>query len=121
MEDVQQALVYGAFPTLSAIGFLTTMAYAWQNGLIASLRDIATGRKQDLPMTKARVIRTWTGIKPIDEYLAFYLAFFIPSLGRATPSHSIQGRHFIGQFTSMWTLIQLQASKLESSALIQAR
>lgn len=121
MDDTKQLLVYGAFPALTALGFFSTMGSSWQNGLFASLSKIASGRVQDMPMTKARVIRQWTGIKPIDDYFAFYLAFFLPALGRGSPNSSIAGRHFIGQFTAMWALIQLQASKQESSALIQAR
>lgn len=121
MEDARKILAYGALPALSAVGFYGSMYLAYENGLVKSLADIARGKTTALPNTKATIIRKWTGIKPVDEYLAFYLAFFVPTLGKSNPSTMLQNRFFIGQFGALWTLVALQAQKSGNSSIIQSR
>lgn len=121
MEEARKILAYGALPALSAVGFYGSMYLSIENGLVKSMSDIVSGKSTALPNTRATIIRKWTGIKPIDDYLAFYLAFFVPTLGKSNPSTTLQNRFFMGQFAALWTLIQLQAQKSGNSSIIHSR
>lgn len=120
LTDSREILAYAVLPALSGIGFFGTFYSAIKHGLFKSLSDVATGKSEIGPITRYKVNTKWTGIRAIDSYLAFYIAYFLPNPNQL-PAFGLQGRHFIGQYAPMWALMMLQSQRKESSALIQAR
>ncbi|QIW99005.1 hypothetical protein AMS68_004523 [Peltaster fructicola] len=119
LNTTRLMLVYGAFPALAGIGWWGTMHSTFKNGLWRHLTDLVRGTTEAIPNTKQKLIRKWTGIRPLDDYLSLYLAFFL-SGSRGSPVMALQNRYFVSQYAVMWSLIQLQCHRKESSALIQS-
>jgi hypothetical protein len=120
--SLQTYTSYALLPALSAVGAFGTTILAQRSGLFNSIIANLKQRPALLPNSKARLIRKWTHVPPVDNLLGFLVTFFWPVVDGKDATISFQSRHFAGQLIAIWSLIEMEGvrsgDKLSSHVVI---
>jgi hypothetical protein len=110
-SSLQTYTSYALLPALSAVGAFGTTILAQRSGLFDSIIANQKQRPALLPNSKARLIRKWTHVPPVDNLLGFLVTFFWPIVDGKDATVSLQSRHFVGQLVAIWSLIEMEGAR----------
>lgn len=93
---------------LLTVGGVYTLHYHGStNGLFDAFGDLIQGGT--LPGTKEPYRRVFTGIKPFDAYLSYFLPFFTVLADRSDHSANLFWLWMIGQWGIQWTMLVMES------------
>lgn len=84
---------------------------AGSNGTVATLEALAKQDTPFLPGSTDLLLRTYTGIAPIDRQLTVLVTFFAPVLNSKNGAVTLFSLFGLGQFGASWTLMMMESMR----------
>jgi hypothetical protein len=113
-----RTIVLILLPLLSATGFLGTWILAGSNGTVAMLEALAKQDAPLLPGSSDLLLRTYTGIAPIDRQLTVLVTFFAPVLDPKNGALTVFSIFGLGQFGGAWMLMMMESMRMGNKGKI---
>ena len=102
-------------PLFSLAGFYSTLVLSSRNGTFEMIRNLVS---QDIPLwpgTEEILIRTFTGVKAIDNQLMVLTTFFAPVADGHTAAIKGFSIFGLGQFGAIWALLVMESLRKGNS------
>jgi hypothetical protein len=93
-------------------GFFGTWILSSSNGTVAMMEALA---KQDAPLLPGStdlLLKTYTGIAPIDKQLTVLVTFFAPVLDPKNGALILFSVFGLGQFGGAWTMMMMESLRI---------
>jgi hypothetical protein len=99
-------------PLLSVAGVFGTWILSDSNGTITTLKALVRQDVANLPGSTDLLLKTYTGVAPVDRQLTVLVTFFAPVLNSTNGALTVFSIFGLGQFGAAWTLMMMESMRV---------